>query len=692
MTKYVVWVALLGSLLIPSLGKAKGIDLAADTMVRDEHGVVVAKGDVEVKRKGETLKADEIHYDAKHKRVEAMGHVEMISPKAHIQAESGVLHTEDKTGELKQATLTFPTGERLHAESLQRLSEMKFTADDMSFTTCPPDAEAWHLHANHVEVDQKEGVLIAHGARFDIAGVPVLYSPYWQQPLRRKSGILLPDFSTSSSRGTEYALPYYWAPSADWDATITPRWMTARGLMGEVEVRHASEHGREEIQWVGLDDTLTQGYRQHIQTRMMYSLPKNWQLHANINHVSDRFFLSDFAVDGVGNTTRYLSSDVGISWIGENADLSLTTLYQQDLSKVNDDTTLQVLPRLASHYALPVADVRLHIDQQSTRFARNIGVDGWRVEVHPWLELPLSMQGGAVNGAFQLGVHRLQYARLNNLTVTNQQNSRTIYDGSFEIRSAFEHISEDKRWRHGITPILRYDLASAPNQTGLVNFDSGFGELTLSNLLMGNRFTGLDRFERMNRISFMLETDLQHKDKSDDVALNILTARAGVAYDMLRENVDSSLQTAAVRPFSNLVGELTISPIHGITVDAKGQYDPTNKYWGTAQAGLRLKHANGHQFYVRWQRVDQRYSTATELISGGVDVKVAPRWKAFGRVQYDARIKSMQQSLAGVHYQHSCWDFKIEGYRNLNSGSTGQADIGYRFLLGFKGLGSVGDS
>jgi len=291
-----------------------------------------------------------------------------------------------------------------------------------------------------------------------------------------------------------------------------------------------------------------------------------------------------------------------------------------------------------------------------------------------------------------LGVHLLQYAQLNNLPATKQQNTRTAYDASFEIRSAFERISEDKRWRHGITPILRYDLASAPNQTGLVNFDSGFGKLTLNNLLTGNRFTGLDRFERMNRISLMLETDLQHKAKSDDEALNILTARAGIAYDMLRKNVDSGLQKAAPRPFSNLVGELIISPIHGITVDASGQYDPTNKFWGTAQAGLRLNHADGHQFHVRWQRIDQRYSTPTELISGGLDVKVAPRWKAFGRVQYDARIKLMQQSLAGVHYQHSCWDFKLEGYRNLNGGSRGQADIGYRFLLGFKGLGSVGDS
>lgn len=690
MIKYVVFFALLGSLFMPSLVTAKGVDLAADTMVRDEHGVIIATGDVEVKRQGETLKADKLRYDAENKHIQATGHVEILSPKAHIKAESGSLYTQDKTGEFKRASLAFPQGERLQAESLRRLSEVKFNADNVSFTTCPPDAEAWRLYANHAEVDQEEGLMTAQGARFEVAGVPVFYTPYWQSALRRRSGILLPDFTTSRNRGTEYALPYYWAPSASFDATITPRWMTARGLMGETELRHVSTQGSEKVQWAGLRDKQTQNYRQHVQSTIVHRLPKNWQFHGNVDHVSDRGFLSDFSLDNAGSATRYLSSDIGLAWQGKLADISLKTLYNQDLTRPNDDSTLQILPRLESHYAIPISSAQLHIDQQTSRFDRKVGVDGWRVAVHPWLELPLSMQGGAVSSTFQLGLHHTRYGQLNGAPSLTQKNTRTTYDASFETRSSFERISSNKHWRHSISPIFRYDLASAPNQRGAVNFDSGFGQLTLNNLLQGNRFVGLDRFERMNRISLMLETGLQHKSQSTDAALNILTARMGVAYDMLRQSVDLNLQAAPTRPFSNVVGEVIMSPMQGIRVDASGQYDPANKFWGTAQAGIRLQHSQGHELNVRWQRVDARYSTATELISGGLDVKLASRWKAFGKARYDARIKLTQQASAGFHYQHSCWDFKLEGYRNLSAGSTGKANLGYRFLLGFKGLGSVG--
>jgi len=692
MIKYGAFCALLGMLFMPCLAVAKGVDLAADTVTRDEHGVVIAKGNVEIKRQGETLKADEIHYDVENKRIQATGHIEIASPRAHIKADSASFHTQNKTGEFKQASLVLPQGERLQAESLRRLSELKFNADNISFSTCPPDAEAWRLYADHIDVDQEAGLVTAQGARFEVAGVPVFYTPYWQHSLRRKSGFLLPDFASSRSRGTEYALPYYWAPSKNWDATITPRWMTARGLMGEVELRHVSTQGSEKIQWAGLRDTLTQGYRQHIQTNIEQTLPAGWQLHANVNHVSDRNFLSDFSLSSTVNTTRYLSSDVGIGWQGEQGDLSLTTLYQQDLTKPNDDGTLQVLPRLESRYALPIGNVRLHLDQQTTRFDRRVGVDGWRVSVRPWIELPLNTQDGVINTTFQMGLRHIRYGQLNGAPALVQQNTRTIYDGSLETRIPFERISSDKRWRHSLSPILRYDFASAPNQIGAVNFDSGFSQLTLNNLLQGNRFTGLDRFERMNRISLMLETGLQHKRATTDAALNLLTARVGVAYDMLRQNVDASLQTAQIRPFSNLVGELAVSPMQGITIDGSGQYDPVNKSWGTAQAGLQLQHIQGHQLNVRWQRVDALYSTPTELISGSLDVKFASRWSAFGYMIYDARIKLTQQASTGVHYQHSCWDFKLEGYRNLNSGSIGRSDVGYRFLLGFKGLGSVGDS
>jgi len=682
-------------LAAPNYAFAQGVDLVADEMVRGSNGVVTATGDVELKRQDEMLKTDKLIYDGNNKTMQATGHVDIHSPKAHITGTSATLNTNDKTGAIQQAYITLPQGERIQADVLQRLSETHFNSDNISFTTCPPDAETWRLRASHADIDQDAGVLTARDARFEIAGVPVLYTPYWQHPLRRKSGLLIPSFGSSNSRGSEYSLPYYWAPASNWDATLTPHWMTARGFMGDIEMRHTSSQGNEEMQWAAIRDTQTKTYRQHIQGNITHHLPASWQFNSQINYVSDHHFISDFDSDGSTASTRYLQNTAALSWANTYADINLNGQYQQNLVAINDDKTLQILPRLESHYALPLrflsSQAQLHLDQQTTRFKRRIGVDGWRLSAHPWLEIPMQFEQGAITSNLKVGAHHLRYWQLNTAPNSNQR-TRTAYDTSLETRMDFERISDEHTWRHAIAPIVRYDLAWTPTQTGLVNFDSGFSQLTLNNLLQGNRFTGLDRFERMNRVSFMLENSIQHKDDSASPARTVFNTRAGIAYDFIRQNVDTALQTNTTRPYSNLVGDISISPIAGITVSADGQYDPTNKFWAAAALALNLHHSQGHQLNVRWQKIDARYSTATNIITSDARIQLASRWQAFGSVQYDRTLKLTQQASAGAHYQHACWDFTLEGYRTLNTGTSRSANLGYRFLLGFKGLGSLGDS
>ncbi|MFM9726434.1 putative LPS assembly protein LptD, partial [Streptomyces scabiei] len=61
---------------------------------------------------------------------------------------------------------------------------------------------------------------------------PVLYLPYFTFPIddRRKSGLLTPNFSASDRYGIESVTPYYWNIAPNYDATITPRYMSKKGL------------------------------------------------------------------------------------------------------------------------------------------------------------------------------------------------------------------------------------------------------------------------------------------------------------------------------------------------------------------------------------------------------------------------------------------------------------------------------
>ena len=275
---------------------------------------------------------------------------------------------------------------------------------------------------------------------------------------------------------------------------------------------------------------------------------------------------------------------------------------------------------------------------------------------------------------------------------TRQQPTRTTLEGSLEVSSAFERISANRNWRHLIALIVRYDYIAAPrNQAGLPNFDSGFGQLTWSNLLSGNRFSGRDRIERANRVSLLLENRLQYKTDADAAAREILVVRAGVAYDRLRTSIDTGLQAAATRPYSNLLGEVSTNPLPGLSLYASGQYNPTERYWATATAAANISTQAGHQLIVSHQYTDARYATRSQLLTVSGNVHIGSRWNVSGYWQYDSLLKITQQTSVGLKYDHPCWTLGVEGYRlNRPTGTASASDYGYRILLEFKGLGSVG--
>jgi len=675
--------------LFASVAAAEGTDITADELSRDAAGVVVASGNVVIRRKGGTLHADEVRYDIKRHQIQARGHVIIESPRAVIHADSAQLDTETKQGVMQHAVIILPDGERLAAARLERVNDHTYHAEDIRFTACPTDEEAWNLAAVEATLDQQAGKLTARHTRFEAYGVPVLYSPYWKQPLRRMSGFLVPRVGVGKRRGTEVAIPYYFAPAPDWDATLTPHWMSKRGFMPEVELRHVSLHGSETVNFEGLDDKLTGSQRGRLQGDIHWHMPFSTEIAIQADHVSDHDYLADFAGGGEDASTRYLQSQASLSQQGKFGDWTLLARHQQDLTRPSNAQTLQIVPRLESRLFAPLgAGLIFHFDQQTTRFDRRTGTDGWRMDLHPYLELPWELAGGGITATLQAGTHHTRYWLRD--TPNPATPIRTTGEVSLEVRPVLERIAENREWRHTISPVLRYDYVAAPDQANLPNFDSAFGQLTMSNFLSGNRFSGHDRIERVHRISLMFETGVQAR-MSEARARDVATLRIGAAYDFIRETVDASLKPAPTRPFTNLLGELLLNPLPGLSLHADGQYDPSGNFWPVAHASLDWHARYGHKFRAAYRFTDARYAEEAQIVDVSGEARLGQRWYANAGWQYDTLLKLTQRLDGGIRYQHPCWSVMVDVYRtNRPSGTAQAADVGFRFLLDFKGLGSFG--
>ncbi|MDX8381117.1 MAG: LPS assembly protein LptD [Ghiorsea sp.] len=619
--------------------------------------------------------------------IHAQGDILYTSNGLEIRAQNLVFDTDSQVAELDDAKVRMKGGHKLNGKHLQRIDLETFQGEDVVYTLCPDDDLAWKIVADSATLDKNEGLFTAKHARFEWGGIPVLYTPYWSHALNRRSGLLMPKFANSTRRGFQTDVTLYWAGSPNWDMTLMPRLMSVRGTMADVEWRHKSHIGEETLQVQSLADSETGTQRGRLRTNMNWKFAPTIDAALNIDAVNDGLYIADFPFyDGDIESAAYLTSNATLTWREGSDSAILSSRYQQILGGSSNASTLQVLPRLQTRNYFDVGHRQvIQLDQQSTVFQRDNGSSGTRIGLRPSWSLPWQMEGGAVSANWTVLGQATGY---NSQNFTSSSSSYTALASSLQVESIFERVFDDQQWRHEIKPILRFDVSSTKDQSFQPRYDSSLLPLNISNLMQGNRYSGWDRFERMRKVSFLLNSTFQSKTSGQ--ARNIFETQLGIAYDGLKETVDVVTASAPSKSVSNLLAELAWMPFVNWKMSAGGQHDSSQNSWVEAHGGLSWA-GEGQYFNVAWRKTDASYSQEAEALTVAGKVKFNQRWSSNTVNQYDLLRKHVIQTRVGVAYSHACWDMSLEGFKTYQVGSNSLTDIGWRFLIAFEGLGSFGD-
>lgn len=639
---------------------AQAGELLANQIHRDPYGMIHAEGDVHLQAKDFSIKAKQLNLDM-----------------------------DTQSGDMVEAKVSFDSGGMLSGEYLKRIDLENFYGENIIYTHCPDDAWAWAILADSATLDKEEGTFVAKNARFEWGGIPIFYAPRWEHALSRRSGFLMPKVGNGSRRGLEVTTPFYWAASPNWDITLSPHWMSLRGAMADVEWRHRSRLGEEKIQIQSIHDKQTGTQRGRIRTDMAWNPTTSIAAMLNIDAVNDGLFVTDYPGEGDTAAAAYLTSTAALTWREGSDSAILTSRHQQVLGGGSNAATLKILPRVETRHYFHVSDTQtVKLAHQTTKFKRDVGVSGLRVGLQPSWTKPWQMQGGAVSAQWSvLG----QYVAYDSNQFSNTSSSYAALASSLQMQAIFERIFADRQWRHEIKPVLRVDVSRAQDQRDQPRYDSSLLPLSFSNLLQGNRYSGWDRFERMQRVSMLLTSSLQKKEGVSDVR-TVLQGQVGLMWDGLRETVDATTVAAPTRVVSNVMAELAWMPLANWNATMGGQHDPDLKQWVERHASLRWSGDSQQYFNMAWQQNQASYATEAKALSLAGKARLNQRWSSHMTSQYDLLRKRMNQTTVGAAYHHACWDLSMEGYKNYQVGSKGLTDVGWRFLLVFEGLGSFGDS
>ena len=141
------------------------------------------------------------------------------------------------------------------------LSKGVFTVCKKRDGKCPP----WTLKAKKISHDKVKKTIYYEHATLKLYDIPIFYFPKFFHPdptVKRQSGFLAPFFTNSTTVGTGFALPYYWAINNDKDLTFTPKIYTKENALFLNEYRQAFRNG-----FLTLDTSYTQGYKNTSSTK-----------------------------------------------------------------------------------------------------------------------------------------------------------------------------------------------------------------------------------------------------------------------------------------------------------------------------------------------------------------------------------------------------------------------------------------
>lgn len=237
----------------------------------------------------------ELDQDKNHATLE--GNVSFREPGLLIRGSKAQTNLNSKETQIHDALFV------MHEQSMRgganrfvRLQDERLKLEEGYFTYCPPGDTSWQVNADTLTINKEEGFGTAKHASLEVAGVPILYVPYFSFPIddRRRSGFLYPSISISSNNGLELGVPYYFNLAANYDDTVTPRLFTERGLQIENEFRYLNDWSLNRLSTAYLPND-----REYNDDRWLLGLEHNsqnsgrWQSKVDFTRVSDKDYYDD---------------------------------------------------------------------------------------------------------------------------------------------------------------------------------------------------------------------------------------------------------------------------------------------------------------------------------------------------------------------------------------------------------------
>ena len=664
-----------------SASAQQAANLIADRIEISPDGVLQASGAVTVWHGETRISAREISYTSSGGQLKITGPIRLTDGTGTvILADQAAISQDLSQGIISSARIILSQQVQIATAQISRVSSRYTQAYHASATSCficKGKIPLWQIRAKRIVHDSVEKQLYFDRAQLRVLDVPVFFFPYLRLPdptLKRATGFLVPQLSTSTTLGTTIRAPYFFKLGNHRDLTLTPM-VSSRATSLGFQYRQAYQTGRLSFKGaISRDTILLDKNRGYIFLNAGFELDQGYMLGVQVQTVSDPSYLFEYNVSEIdrlesnvtlNRTRRYKNSELRFSNYHSlresETNATQPTLITEGIVQrrihpgsiggVLDLETSFLVSYRSSSKDTDGSDADSDVDGYDT--ARLSFLADWHrdwtsqngIVLDVDSEIETSQYIVRQNQTFDPNTTRL---RATSAIGLQWPLSRRLQDGGLQL-------IEPRIQLVGLTG----QVQDIPNQDSTrVEFDEG-------NLFRFNRAPGFDQTETGARLNIGVSGSNRY------VSSTTIGWQVGRVYrqDNLNKFSSTSGLSGSVSDWL-LVGSLeTASGIELITRALLKEAGDVNK------TEARIKWQNDIQkiaaTYVGLS-ADSLEDRATSLSSLALDwqYNFTPNWRSTSGFQFDSTIGKLSKLGFGLRYANECMNIDFSASRRFSTSTT----------------------
>lgn len=699
--------------LQPSSNEELPLFIEADRIQGHDDRETEAEGKARLRKRGQAFFADWMRYDKPEDLLNARGNVRIEQGGDVIEGDRLRYHLGTDRGYMDRpnylmtpvpvvsGTTASPAfrpdvDARGSADKLLFEGPRLYRVENGSYTTCGPGSDDWYIRAKELEIDKNRDIGTARDASIVFMDRTIFYSPYLSFSLhqQRKSGVLTPHYGSSSTSGAELTVPYYWNIAPNRDATFYPRYMTKRGLQLGTEFRYLepSYRGDARIEYLPSDQQISRDRHAYFYKHQQ-SFASGWSGWLNLNRVSDGRYFTDLSTLVAVTSQSTLPSEGSLSRGGTwaNGGTYGFSIMAQRWQTLQSDVLAPITPPynrqpqvslVAQHSNLGYADFDLL--SSFVDFGHPTLVSGRRAVAYPSFSVPLQTSYAYLTP--KLGAHITRYAMGDNNAAGLPNATRTL-----PIASAESGLVLERDTRYGgmpfiqtLEPKLYYVYIPFRDQSRLPNFDSGLQDVSFATIFSENQFSGNDRINDANQMTFGVTSRLIHPDSG------VERLRVGLAQRYYFQGQQVSLPGVAPRSSqsssSDLLAALSGTIAQHWTAEGGWQYNTDLGQTQRLNVGTRYQPAQGKVLNLAYRNT----INSVKQTDMSFQWPVGAQWTAVGRWNWSIRDGRTLEALGGMEYNGGCWALRVVAHRFATA--TQAASTSLFVQLELNGISRIGSN